>query len=77
MHSLNSEFHNINMKQKFNFHQHSSTLSLYHKGFTPSASKYSRATLKVSKETITNIKQFKTALKPYYWLLATDTSRRI
>jgi hypothetical protein len=32
MYKLNSDIHNINTRQKLNFHQHSSNLSLYQKG---------------------------------------------
>jgi hypothetical protein len=32
MYNLNSDINNINMRQQFNFHQHSANLSLYRKG---------------------------------------------
>jgi hypothetical protein len=66
MYILNSDIHNINTRQKLNIHTNIHQKYLYiKKEFTPSASKCSVISLKVSKKATDNIKQFRTALKHY------------
>jgi hypothetical protein len=63
--NLNSDIHNINTRQKLNFHQHSSNLSLYQKGVHSFSMKVFNNLPQSLKKLTDNSKQFKTALKHY------------
>jgi hypothetical protein len=65
MYNLNSDIYNINTRQKFNFHQYSTNLSLYQKGVYSFGIKVVNNLLQTLKKEIDNNKQFKIALKQY------------
>jgi hypothetical protein len=61
---VNSDVHNINTRQKYNFHHPSSDLSLYQKGVYPFGIKVFN-NLPQKKNLSNGTKQFKSALKNY------------
>jgi hypothetical protein len=65
---LNSDICNINTKQKCNFHQPSSNLSLYHTGVYSVGIKVWNHLTQSIKNLSDNPKQFKSALKNYLYV---------
>jgi hypothetical protein len=63
MHNLNSDIYNIDTRQKFNFHQYSTNLSLYQKGVYSFGISVFNNLAQTLKKGIDNNKQFKIALK--------------
>jgi hypothetical protein len=63
--NLNSDIYNINTRQKFNFHQYSTNLSLNQKGVYSFGIKVFNYLPRTLKKGIDNNKQFKIALKQY------------
>jgi hypothetical protein len=62
-----SDIHHIKTRQKYNFHQPSSNLSLYQKGVHSSGIKVFNNPLQSIKNLCDNPKQFKSALKNYLY----------
>jgi hypothetical protein len=62
---LNSDIHHINIRQKCNFHQHSSNLSLYQKVVCSSSIKVCNNLPQSIKNLSNNPKEFKSVLKDY------------
>jgi hypothetical protein len=62
---LNSDVHSINTRQKYNFHQPSSNLSLYQKGVYPFGIKVFNNLPQSIKNLSNDTKQFKSALNNY------------